>query len=342
MKTNVRNSNFELLRIVAMFMIVTYHIIAKTTLGEYTQIPFLISAAMPLHVGVICFLLITGYFNVDLSLKKITRLVVQTIFYSVLVYVCYSLIIKDFSLLRFGASFIPVCLNPDLWFIRTYLLFLLCTPVINYWLRNTSKKNRFLTLLGLTFMSVYIGCFGNDNSFQDGKNVINFCLIYVIGNELRKLEYIKQIKKSSLLYSYVALNVIICIATYYSTNTSFFSIIKKMAWYYDSPFLIMNATLLFLIFEKMNFKSIQLNKIASSVFPVYLIHANLYTGRVVWPFVNTFIEPDYNFLTILLFAFVIMLICIALDKILAPLYNNLIDLVYNRISSIKAISRYSN
>lgn len=72
--SNTRNSNFELLRIVAMLMIVMYHIIAKTTNGEYVNNPELSADAMCLHIGVICFLLITGYFGVNLSVNKVIKL----------------------------------------------------------------------------------------------------------------------------------------------------------------------------------------------------------------------------------------------------------------------------
>ena len=341
MITKVRNSNFELLRIVAMFFIVTYHIIAKTTMGEYVSSPYLSMVTMPLHIGVICFLLITGYYGVELSLKKIVNLGGVTIFYNVLVYLVYSIIVEDFSLLRFGASFFPICLNPDLWFIRTYILFLLCTPVINYWLKNTTKEIRLLTLVSLAFMSLYVGCFGNDDSFQEGKNVVNFCFLYVVGNELHQREFIKDFKMSSLLFSYVVLNVVVCLATYFLTNTSFFPFFKELVWYYDSPLLILNAVLLFMVFEQIKVQSIVLNNIAKSVFPIYLIHANLYTGRVLWPYVNSYVEPEYSLSLICFIALIIMFLCIAIDKLLVLFYKRMIELIYNKILTTRLFLKYT-
>lgn len=320
-----RNSNFEMLRIFAMLLIVTYHIIAKTTEGLYLSSPVLSAVAMPLHVGALLFILITGYFGVKLSLKKIVNLGGVTIFYSVIVYCFYAVISGQFSIVRFIASFLPICLNPDLWFIRTYFLFLLCTPLLNLWLENIYRDKYLLTLFGLFFISIYIGCFGNDDSFQNGKNILNFCFLYFVGHELRTHRIIPQIKASTLFLSYLSLNLMIVGLTYYLCGTSIFPLFKMICWYYDSPILILNSVLLFMLFEKLNLNSSFVNYIAKCVFPIYLLHANLYMGRILWPFLNNLIAPQYNLVKIFSLAIMVMAVCVIVDQIFSRIYSPLLE-----------------
>ena len=40
-----------------------------------------------------------------------------------------------------------------------------------------------MILFSLLFISCYMGIFGQDNSIKDGKNLLNFMLIYLVGNE---------------------------------------------------------------------------------------------------------------------------------------------------------------
>ena len=92
MKDKIRESNFELLRIIAMFFIVLFHFIVPTggnlinSTSGYTQIFFqLIAILMIVHVN--SFLLLTGYFQHDkkFKLKKVFDLVLMAWMYKVVI-----------------------------------------------------------------------------------------------------------------------------------------------------------------------------------------------------------------------------------------------------------------
>lgn len=75
-----RDSNYELLRIIAMLFIVIYHIL------HFYVIPFsdsslLKAVCIPLHQGVILFVLISGYYGIRLSINKIVKFVFPVLFY---------------------------------------------------------------------------------------------------------------------------------------------------------------------------------------------------------------------------------------------------------------------
>lgn len=199
-----------------------------------------------------------------------------------------------------------------------------------------SKRQRFFSILVLTYISIFVGCFGNDESFSQGKNILNFCLLYFIGHEIRVHELIPTIKIQILIVLYFMLNALIYFATYMLCGTSLYEPLRLICWYYHSPILIFNGILLFMIFEKIRINSPLINILAKSAFPIYLIHSNLYTGRIMWPQLSLFLGDDITIYSVFLYALLIMFICIIIDKILYPVYtfitNNLLSILspYNR------------
>lgn len=62
-----RNSSFELLRILSQVFIVLYHICYIWQGKEYSSQPFFQAVSIPLHIGVVVFVLLSGYFTIKLK-----------------------------------------------------------------------------------------------------------------------------------------------------------------------------------------------------------------------------------------------------------------------------------
>lgn len=73
-KVNTRESSFELIRILAQFFIVFYHIFLFF-IYPTTDEPFHKAIWLPLHIGVILFVLISGYFCIKPSIKGFIKLI---------------------------------------------------------------------------------------------------------------------------------------------------------------------------------------------------------------------------------------------------------------------------
>ena len=58
------------------------------------------------------------------------------------------------------------------------------------------------------------------------------------------------------------------------------SLIHRWGWGYNSPLLIINAILLFVIFTKLTINANTISVVAKSVFPIYLIHSNLNIQKI--------------------------------------------------------------
>ncbi len=70
----VRDSNFELLRIVAMIFILVYHCLFFFVCKEDGNV-WLKASWIPLHVAVICFVLISGYYHIKPSIRGLVKLI---------------------------------------------------------------------------------------------------------------------------------------------------------------------------------------------------------------------------------------------------------------------------
>ena len=68
-----RESSFELLRIIAQYMIVFYHILLFIVYAD-TGSPIYKAMWLPLHIGVPLFVIISGYFGIKANVKRLIKL----------------------------------------------------------------------------------------------------------------------------------------------------------------------------------------------------------------------------------------------------------------------------
>ena len=113
-----------------------------------------------------------------------------------------------------------------------------------------------------------MGITSDDQSLKDGKNITNFILIYFIGYGIRH-KFIGgnySLKKDIVLL--LAFNLTLLPIYYMGFEHRVASIIYRWGWGYNSPLLIINAILLFMIFTKLTIKAKLISVVAKSVFPI--------------------------------------------------------------------------
>ncbi len=163
-----RQANFELLRIVAMLMIISLHYLGKG--GILAPFPFAakenpVSAFAWLieafcGVAVNCYVLISGYFCVESVWKpgRVFSLLCQVLFYSLLV-PCLLLLIgadsaKGMGLYDWLNCVLPVGME-HYWFATAYLLMYLFAPFLSAGIRQMEKRQlQIVTALLLCFFSL--------------------------------------------------------------------------------------------------------------------------------------------------------------------------------------------
>ena len=188
MKENkVRNSNYELLRIVSMFFIIVYHIIVHGNVianssDTVTMLSLIIKCITIVHVN--SFILITGYFQCKSKFKfsKVWQLVNASLFYKILIMLVliplgiitlnYLDIIKQLSLLNFS----------QYWFVKYYIFLYCLTPFLNKLINNMNKTEFTKMLLVLFVILCLIPYITGLEGFENnGLNLHNMIFIYLIG-----------------------------------------------------------------------------------------------------------------------------------------------------------------
>lgn len=105
-------------------------------------------------------------------------------------------------------------------------------------------------------------------------------------------------------------------------------LILRTSFGYNIPILLLNASLLFLYFAKLNFKSLPINKMSASVLAVYLISEHDVVKLVLNQIVSKMQGILDTSMTLLLgvsaLTLGILMICILIDKVYSPVYSKII------------------
>lgn len=147
MEKSARNSNHELLRILAMYMIVLIH--ANMYLFQFTGggIGFALNGMVNgiCNIGVSCFILISGYYGVKFSIRKFVRMECMMITYSLLETALMCLILPEqvqgaALLEQLIKSFLPF-ITRKYWFYSSYVcLFFFINSLTQSLVIRSSRK----------------------------------------------------------------------------------------------------------------------------------------------------------------------------------------------------------
>ena len=142
MKQKERNSNFELMRIVSMIMIILWHMYIYGGIRDrgVVQNPSLqvifdfLYCVYMVHVN--SFVLLTGYFQYDkkIKAKKIASIIDMSLFYKIISMIIFvSLGLITLTKVDIIQNLFPfeLNLNDSHWFIRYYIYLYLLIPFIN-------------------------------------------------------------------------------------------------------------------------------------------------------------------------------------------------------------------
>ena len=154
-----RNIVIEILRIVAMLMIVCGHAFLYGVESYGDKIGCFLFKVLDYicNPGVNIFVIISGYFmiNSKFSVKRLLLIWLQVFFYSVSLYLVMVISGSiDFSVIQFIKVLLPISFD-RYWFIRVYLYMYMCSPFLNLLLMRLSKKN-FLMLFALGWILMVI------------------------------------------------------------------------------------------------------------------------------------------------------------------------------------------
>ena len=203
--------------------------------------------------------------------------------------------IKNFTMFGFFKEIIP-----DNWFIILYIVLISISPYINMLVTYLEYKDyKSLLVVLMILFSIYptcvdffseitniewiglssIGAYGS----QYGYSIINFILLYLIGGYLHKFD----IKKSNKTLCVFLLILIFAITGWAKLNDIIGYSIERTAWEYCNPLVILEAVIIFLIFNNIQMKTKKyINMLAKGAFSVYLLHSVFIKKINIEVFVN--------------------------------------------------------
>lgn len=289
----VRKSNFELLRIIAMVMIIAHHVAVhgqcvfdiKTIAVNDLWLQFL---KLWGKVGVNIFVLISGYFLVrskKINIVKTVKLWMKIAFYSVGIYialvVCTSI---KFGKMNFLKSIMPIVFD-QWWFASTYMVLYLLHPLLNRIICNIDKKRYEKLLIIMTLCWCIIPTF--TSKLLQANELVWFVYLYFLAGYIRIwADHIRWKAKKCIFGA-----LFIALFTYLVTVGFYFAGLKYIYFrYYATSFytmfhlpIVLISVLLFLGFKNLEINdSKYINAIASATFGVYLIHDNVHLRPVIW------------------------------------------------------------
>ncbi len=331
-----RLSNIELLRIISMLMILALHVnffllgspskaeINFNPLGAFSR-TFLEFVCI---VAVNVFVLISGWFGINVRKKGLLSFLYQILFFYLGIYLVFVLMgEKPFNLDGIEEAFF---LKKTGWFIKAYLCLYFLSPVLNMFVEKATERQLKLVLLSFfLFQSVYGWLYPDATKyFAGGYSAISFLGLYLLARYVRL--YGKNFRIFNLKYQQdLVIFLVICLL-----ETIFFIIFRvnnlafvSILWIYSSPFVIISALYLLLCFSKLNISSKSINRIAKSSFSAYLFHSSF----CIMPFYKKIaFQIYYNHSSVV--CLVLMFLFIVAVYLLATLIDKLRILTWNRLN----------
>jgi len=322
-KPKIRNSSFELLRIILMILIILSHIIfytkslPKLDSKNFKKIInnnyiFLRIISNNGKIGDILFIMISGYFSVkrlDFHYYKFLLIASETYTYHYLsLYISFKLqsIYKDIAPLqqKNGSMYLPLNTSLGHWFTQNYLMLLIFMPFINSGLLSLShQKYKILVILIIIFYCILKGAMNVFNIETNTLYVtlfIKLLLPYIIGGYIRivDLKYKLFWKISGIilfLLTFIFEFIFEKLAILYS-NYILISIQDQLSNNIYSLLPILSSIGIMCLFKDIEIYNKKINFISASVLGIYLIHANkniapfLYNG---WYKTNDYNENNF-------------------------------------------------
>lgn len=300
-----RSSNFELLRIFSMLLIILHHFSVHGSwvsgiLQNDVVIGLLASGG---KLGVNLFVMISGYFLISSSFKiqSLLKVYFSTLFYSLIIGVTFIITQPSFdmSFENIRQIIFPLIFN-EYWFVSVYIALLLISPFLRLLAKSMSKSG-YGKLLLICAIILSVLPWVTNKSLSPG-NIAWFAFLFLLAGYIRT--YSLNIKTSlSLIYLLAALLMLFGLVVFSVAAGK--SVMRYAAM--NSFLILVLSACIILLFSRINIGSIiWINRLSAGSFSVYLIHDNPFIREWLWPHFAWL--NNTNPLTIFSFAIVLSLI----------------------------------
>lgn len=287
-----RKTNFEVLRIVAMIMVICGHVtINSNKLGAMGTVDYFITNFIQSYC--VCatnvFILLSGYWGIHLKRTKLIKMDVRVIFYSIIfLFISVMAGTHIFSHKTDFFVLFPV-ITKKYWFITDYFVLSLLAPYLNIFLEKINKEElkRLLILCFVLFYLIATMAFAINAGqivLDAGYGIVNFIYLYFLGYYLRHY-FVDKLNNMKWLLGFMVNSLCLFISNAVMTKVCGFYFNSFVS--YNTVFVLGGAVCLFMFFKNTQMQSNRvINFIASKTLWVYVIHMSD---------LSSVIKPLYDF-----------------------------------------------
>lgn len=326
--SKVRNANVEILRIIAMLFIITHHLVInglglqaqlkgeEAIRGNYSLLLCAINSIV--IIGVNIFFLISGYYGIKFSLKKLLRMVLDVYIYGdILILISIALGMEKLNIQNIKFLIFPFF---KYWFVIVYLMLFILSPVINAGMGSISKQKSILLVLFLTIVNCIIGyaCDINCLGLNNGYSLISAMYLYCIGRVMNKHSFYRF--KNAHIWIWListAMTILGCVLMFCMKKYGY-------AWKlfsYNQFFIVLASVNFVYIFFNMPYKKKdngRFSRIAKHTLPVYYIHTctiGAFYRDIPLKWAASNLNTIVQVLFLAVYAIIIYIICMIIDMI---------------------------
>lgn len=356
MERKQRQSNVELLKVLALFFIVISHVTQSlgrdvSSLGIPSDYLVDISHSTKNIVSLVLaffryfgalgntlFFICSSWYLCDKkqggdNKSKIFKLIVDIWVVSVLILIGFIISGVQVSNVFVLKSFFPTTFSNN-WYMTTYILFYLMYDKINVLIDKMKQKELFISVCLLIFL--YCGFGAIKEEFFCGNSLTNFITIYFFVSYMKKymLNVMESLKYNTIV---LIIGIILLISMFMTTNILGlkFEAVNNFILHWNrnnNIVIIIISIATFNLSRKASFVNPFINYISSLSFLIYIIHENLivsaYFRPYIWIIAYLRFGHKYLILQVLLFSVAIFIVSI----VFSFLYKSIIMKITSVIS----------
>lgn len=353
-----RKSNFELIRIFAMVIIIAYHLVpdVKTDIwleGSYTNKMISSMFLVCGYIGVQLFYMLTGYFMCDNDKIRLKKIVTIGVFYSFLTEIIYfiarfgfgfSFPQLDYTPFIFSAVLKPVT-SGSWWYLTSYFYLMIFHPIINSMTRRVNKKGFQIVLIFMFISDYFLAARFIQTDYMHLERTV-FC--YLLGVYVKKyieIELLSAPSRIATLVIYIASWICAGLGLFYVGEHRVAAINSfKMQIFHrfiDGMSYCLFGTIcslaVFLLVKSVDIGCNRIiNTIANTTFGIYLFHASpVISGLDIYKKYDAYLGELFV-IKYLLWIIITFVGCGLLDifrqKIFEPFMNSLYDCIAVKFS----------
>lgn len=281
-----RNYGIDLLRFILMFMVCVLHTLGQggilDNVVDYNLFKILWFIEIASYCAVNGYAFISGYIAKDTKKnnEKIINMWFQIFFYSFVISVILKLFgFADFvdkrELIKYA---LPITFN-TFWYMTSYFILFLVTPLLNNYLFKIDKEESKKTLIILFVLFSIINFYKDTFCTELGYSPIWLIVLYCMGVLSKQVELFKKCKSRSLI---IVMLLNISITLLLVVNNGDYTLLS-----YISPTIVLNGIIIVILFSRIKLKGTVIKKLTPYVLGIYLFQLN----PIIWEYIikNRFI-----------------------------------------------------